>query len=573
QADSRPEVSGNAPAAPIVSTRVQPPSPGNRGNTAGTRTDGTSTGTDDAETALVPPAADTVKKPVSEQSGPAATGLLAESDDPPGEVARLEGHSSMLQRLAVLKDGHHAVTGSVDGTVRFWDLSTGKESGGPLDQGTAVTDVAVSADEQLLLSVGHRGTVHLWDLKSRSKLREMTGHRGEVRAGAFSHDGKIVATGGAERELRIWEVATSKMLLKIPASVGRIQEIEFLPNGRQILCSGDGSSGPVAGLYDTETGKELQQYEGPTDGIHAVTLLEGARQFLAGSVDGSIRLFDVTTGKELQRFSGHTGIVLGIAVLPGTACFLSGDSAATLRLWNLRTGRQIHEFKAETHCTAYLDVTPDGRFAISGFGARPTPSGDDFVPGGDYAVHLWRLPQLAPGTNPEPTLLTDGPPGEVIQLKGHTDTVHALAFYSQGNRLASASADGTVRFWNLTTGRPEGDPLQSGARINTMAISPDEKFLLTGGRNGKVQTWDLNSRTRVSEYSVEGGEAYSVNFASQFNLIASGAENGTVRIRSAEDGEERLKFSASVGRVLEVEFSPYSPLILCSGTGTPVCLY
>jgi WD40 repeat protein len=67
--------------------------------------------------------------------------------------------------VAVSADGRRAVSGAGDGTVRVWDLDTGKPLPILAGHDGPVLAVAVSADGRRAVSGGDDGTVRVWDLE------------------------------------------------------------------------------------------------------------------------------------------------------------------------------------------------------------------------------------------------------------------------------------------------------------------------------------------------------------------------------------------------------------------------
>jgi WD40 repeat protein len=72
--------------------------------------------------------------------------------------------------------------------------------------------------------------------------------------------------------------------------------------------------------------------------------------------------------------------------------------------------------------------------------------------------------------------------------------VTSVAFSPNDKLLASGGLDGTVRVWNPATGQPIGAPLRAstGSGAPSVAFSPDGKLLASAGFDGTVRLWQVS---------------------------------------------------------------------------------
>jgi WD40 repeat protein len=106
-----------------------------------------------------------------------------------------------------------------------------------------------------------------------------------------------------------------------------------------------------------------------------------------------------------------------------------------------------------------------------------------------------------------------------------------------GELLATADADGTVRLWNPATGQPTRTPMQAyiGYAVNGVAFSPDGELLATAYSDGYVSLWNPATGHAGGTLLADpgrGGRVNGVAFSPDGELLAAADEHGTVPVWS-----------------------------------------
>jgi WD40 repeat protein len=195
--------------------------------------------------------------------------------------------------------------------------------------------------------------------------------------------------------------------------------------------------------------------------------------------------------------------------------------AATLQtgnllLWDLTTGRESQPFPTCTLADGPLAFSPDGRALAT--------------TGGRKVLHLWDRT-----TGKDRFEIPDA----------HEGIVGALLFLGEGKTLVSGSDDRTVRIWDLT-GTPARHAhqrmvLRHQGWVRTMAVSPDEKTLVTGtsypGENS-VYLWDLTTGDKRTVIPSPGDGIYpiAVQFSSRGDAVIAGWSDRSLRSRDVVSG-------------------------------------
>ncbi|MBV8456651.1 MAG: hypothetical protein JO122_08555, partial [Acetobacteraceae bacterium] len=298
----------------------------------------------------------------------------------------------------------------------------------------------------------------------------------------------------------------------------------------------------------------VRRFDGHHGRIFALAFTPDGQRIISGGVDGTLRTWDVASGRCLTVIQAHPGGVASLAISADGRYVLTGGLEGVARLWDLGTCASVKTFSHNAHAIVAVALSPDGRLALTG-GGGAYGNGDFPVEGGDFDIRLWDV-----GT------------GKIMRrMSGHTHWVHGLAFSPDGKSAASASLDATVRVWSVADGS-ERHCFDCGAPGWSVAFLPDNRLVATAD---DVVLWNLKKvkllsclHTGTSPTGVGG-----VAVVPQSPFVVTGGNDGFVHVWNVESLREACRFQGHDGSVGTVSAAPGGMFVVSAGNDGSIRLW
>jgi WD40 repeat protein len=286
---------------------------------------------------------------------------------------------------------------------------------------------------------------------------------------------------------------------------------------------------------------------GHTKSVNSVAFSPDGAFLASGGQDCRIQLWDVANALSIGTRIGQFPIVHSVAFSPDGAILASGGRDSRIRLFDVGTSQKIGTLVARPGIglLGYIwavAFSPDGTL-LAGVGGRrirlwDTRTGRHTATfSGHAAISVAFSPNgalLASGCRDKTIRLWDVETGRnIATLAGHTGVVHSVAF-SPDEAILASGGDGTVRLWDLETARntttfnsiTDNRLFHS---VNSITFSPDGAILASGG-DKTVRLWDVQTGRNIATLTGHTDTVQSVAFSPEGSLLASGSKDKAIRL-------------------------------------------
>jgi len=347
------------------------------------------------------------------------------------QQGNLWGPEKDITALSISQDGRSAVSGSVDGEVRVWNLGDQLDIQKIMIPGDGLDALDVSPDGNYLAlsdtAVDGINQPALWDISQSRVITTYFGLDGKILPNAmkFSPDGHYLAAAGIQITpsapiVIIWDVKTGRLICqrKDFKSLGRA--VAFSPDSAHLLAGSqnpDTQMGELI-LYNVQSCQVEKNYDSQGDVSTIAFTSDGSQAVTGAGYYGRAILWDVATATQIRQFTyPFKGPVLGVAFGPGETTIL-GSAYADLYLWDVETGKIIRSYSGHSPFPWNLDLSSDYKYAVSG--------------ALDGTLILWDFQE-----------------GKELYRVHFPDTVYTVAFSPDSKTVYAASVDGTLAEWNI----------------------------------------------------------------------------------------------------------------------------
>ncbi|MBE9159891.1 pentapeptide repeat-containing protein [Nodosilinea sp. LEGE 06152] len=363
---------------------------------------------------------------------------------------------------------------------------------------------------------------------------------------ALSPDGQMMAVGDSIGNIYLWNFTTTQLLATFEGHIGWVWSVAFSPDGA-LLASG--STDSSVRLWDVQSGQCLQVLTDHTGSVRSVSFSPDSQQLASGSEDKTVRLWSVQ-GQCLRILKGHTQSVYSVHFAPDQQTLASSSNDATVRIWEVSNGRCLSILQGNSSGVQCVRYSPNGQLLASG--CR------------DGSIRLWSS-YLPPNQSSKPSIITSS----VKLLQGHTDWVWNIAFSPDGQWLASASLDSTLRLWSIPDGQPIHVLEGHTHDVYGLAISADSQLLVSTGKDYTVRLWNLQGGQNLKTLRGYIGGIHSLSLSSDNQMLASGGQSETVQVWRVQRDRDRAQlhpyktFSSPLRRI-----SPFTNVSFSSNNQT-----
>ncbi len=408
----------------------------------------------------------------------------------------------------------------------------------------------------------------------RREAKPTTGEDDRPTPLAIIDGGRRVILNDVAEGILVWDLVEGRASERLKDSQGiNLKCAAGDPAGMRLVCGFERGPNAVVevGVWELGSGCPPLLLEGHAKRVSCVAASADGLRIASGAQDGAVRVWDARTGNVLQTLAGCDKEIRTITLSPEGTHVAAQSEGGKLWLWNALDGQLDQRFSRSPReqvgtWSGSLAFSPDGKSIAVGCARRPWIWSLDtgavtgvFEDDGSSALAFDSEGRRLVGYGEGDVCVLDRATWRVLGRRSMlTSTGTEACFGPDGSEILLATGDGCFT-WDGTTPEPVQN-LVPGATFFPLSFSPDGELLVSNQwlftHTSDLCAVDTKTWEPARCFTGHADSVTAACFSPDGTLLASGADDKTVRIWDVRDGKERRVFKHEAqGFVRSIAFS------------------
>lgn len=396
----------------------------------------------------------------------------------------------------------------------------------------------------LAISASEDGTLRVWDLERGCERQVLSRRNDPVIAVAMTADGTTAVSGSKDNTLTVWDISTGAVRHTLKGHSGWVRAVAVTLDGRLAVS---GSSDNTLRVWDLVKGTELRTLTGHSGPVVHVSISPDGKTCFSACHDWTAKVWNLESGELIQTLSGHQDrCVWAAAVSPDGKTVATGCADNLLRVWHWKNGGEPRILRGHTGPVYSVAIVPGGKHVVSG--------------SEDQTVQVWDLET-----------------GDWLgTFRGHSGPVVSVAISPDGQTVISASGDTTstvgdrtIKVWRLANLGGQSEPLTHRGAVRSLAMTRDQKVIVSGSEDTTLKVWDLPSNHVVGTMTRHRDAVTAVVVTSDGKTAISASNDSTLMVWNLRDFSWRATLGGQQGHqaaVTSVAVTPDGKTVVSGST-------
>ena len=244
------------------------------------------------------------------------------------------GHLGWVRSIAVDPGNEWFATGSVDRTIKIWDLASSKLKLTLTGHLHAVRALQISNRHPYLFSAGEDKMVKCWDLEQNMAIRHYHGHFSGVCALAIHPTLDLIVTGGRDSSARVWDMRTRHEVMTLTGHHDAVMSIIAQGVDPQVVTA---SMDRTIRLWDIRKANVSMILTHHKKSVRALVGHPTEFTMASGAAD-SLKKWLFPRGKLMKTMKGHDGAIVNAIAVNSDNVLVSCADDGAMRFWDWKTG-------------------------------------------------------------------------------------------------------------------------------------------------------------------------------------------------------------------------------------------